>query len=50
MKIPIMLIVGDKEMENNSASIRRRHKGNIGELNCVKLMADIKEEINKRSI
>ena len=26
MKIPVMLIVGDKEMENKSVSIRRRHR------------------------
>ena len=50
MKIPIMIIVGDKELENNSVSLRRRHKGNIGEFGYKELMKDIKTEISKRSI
>ncbi len=49
-KIPIMLIVGDKELENNSVSVRRRHKGNIGESEYKEFMINIKSEINKRSI
>ena len=49
-KIPIMLIVGDKEMNNSSVSVRRRHKGDLGEFNYLKLMSSIDEEINKRSI
>ena len=50
MKIPIMLIVGDKEMDNDSVSIRRRHKGDLGELDYNQLALNIRDEINKRSI
>ena len=50
MKIPMMLIVGDKEMKNKSVSIRRRHKGELGEIDYLQLMSDINDEINKRSI
>jgi len=50
MKIPMMLIVGDKEMKNKSVSIRRRHKGDLGEIDYLQLMSDINDEINKRSI
>ena len=50
MKIPVMLIVGDKEMENGSVSIRRRHKGNMGESDYNQLISSIENEINKRSI
>ena len=45
-----MLIVGDKEKENNSVSLRRRLKGDLGELEYNKLMLDVLDEINKRSI
>ena len=31
-----------KEIENNSVSLRRRHKGNIGEFGYKELMEDIK--------
>ena len=49
-KIPIMLIVGDKEMENNSVSIRRRHKGDIGEHDSKEFMSIVELEINTRSM
>ena len=50
MKVPIMMIVGDKEENNNSVSIRRRHKGDIGEFDNKEFMIEVKSEINKRSI
>ena len=50
MKIPLMLIVGDKEKENGSVSLRRRLRGDLGELDYNKLMLDVLDEINKRSI
>ena len=50
LKIPLMLIVGDKEKENNSVSLRRRLKGDLGKLEYNKLMLDVLDEINKRSI
>ncbi len=31
-KIPYMLILGDKEIENNTVSVRERHEGDIGSL------------------
>ena len=33
----LMLIVGDKEMDNNTVSLRRRHKGNLGVFDHKKL-------------
>lgn len=30
MKIPVMLIVGEKEADQKTVSVRRRHEGNLG--------------------
>ena len=49
-KIPIMLIVGDKESEIDSVSVRRRHKGDMGIFKSVELMKNIELEISKRSL
>ena len=40
-KIPYMLIVGEKEVEGNTVSIRSREEGDIG----VKVVDDFVEEI-----
>ena len=29
-KVPVMLILGDKDIENNTVSIRRRGEGDLG--------------------
>ena len=34
-------------MDNNTVSLRRRHKGNMGEFQYKKLLKDIQIEINK---
>ena len=50
MKTPIMFIVGDKEMGADSVSIRKRHKGDLGELEYRELMSKIKDEINRKGV
>jgi threonyl-tRNA synthetase len=47
-KIPYLLIVGDKEKESKSVSVRQRGKGNIGEMKLDKFIEKIKEEIEKK--
>jgi len=47
-KIPIMLIVGDKEMKNQSVSLRRRGKGNLGVVDYKELVKEISLEIQNR--
>ena len=47
-KIPIMLIAGEKEQNDNSASLRRRHVGDLGSKNLDQLIPEIKEEIQTR--
>jgi threonyl-tRNA synthetase len=46
-KIPYLLIVGDKEIKNNSVRVRKRGKGDIGEIKASKFLKKLKEELNK---
>ena len=47
-KIPVMLIVGEKEESDCTASVRRRHKGDLGAKSIKELIPELAEEINKR--
>lgn len=49
-KIPYMLIVGAKEVETNTVSIRKRSEGEIGSLSIEDTVAKIKEEIENKSL
>lgn len=45
-KIPYMLIIGDKEMENQSLALRKRKKGNIGVMSIQEIIERFINEIN----
>ena len=47
-KIPIMLIVGENEENNETISVRRRHKGDLGTNSIEMFLKDLLEEINNR--
>ena len=47
-KVPIMLIVGEKEMEENTISVRRKFSGNEGSLKLDDFILDITKEISSR--
>lgn len=47
-KIPYLLIVGDKEIEAESVSVRKRGKGDLGQTPINKFIEMIKEEISKK--
>ena len=47
-KIPIMIILGEKEVESNSISVRRRFVGNEGGITLDSFIENCKEEINER--
>ena len=49
-KIPIMLIVGEKEAANESVSLRRRFVGDQGVMGVNKIIDEIIDEINKRRL
>ena len=48
-KINIMLIVGEKEAEAETVSVRRRHKGDLGVMDVSELTGLLNEEIKQRS-
>ncbi len=47
-KIPYMLVVGDKEIEENVVAVRARIKGNIGTQNIDEFINSLKKEIDTK--
>ncbi len=47
-KIPYMLIVGEKEQETNSVSVRSREQGDIGAVEVEKFIREIEEKLNNK--
>ena len=47
-KIPLMLIIGEKEVNDGMVSVRRQGKGDEGSKTVEDLIAMIKEEVNNR--
>ena len=48
-KIPIMIIIGEKEVENQTISVRRKFSGNQGSFPLDEFITSINEEIKTRS-
>ena len=48
MKVPYMLVIGEKEMNEGKASIRRQGKGDLGAKLVEEFIVDIKKEIEER--
>lgn len=46
-KIPYILVVGDKEMETKTVSVRQRGKGDLGQIKLEKLIEQVKMEITR---
>jgi len=49
-KIPYMLIIGGKEAEAGTVSVRQRTKGDLGARSLEQFSADLREEIDRRAI
>ena len=49
-KVPYMLLVGDKDIENNTVSIRDRRDGDIGSMAIEEFIAKVTEEVNSKII
>lgn len=47
-KIPYMLIIGKKEKENRTVSLRRHRQGDLGEKELSEVIRSLKEEIYRR--
>lgn len=50
MKIPYMLVVGDKEIENNTVAVRSRAGGDLGVMESDAFLAKAKEEIDTKAL
>ncbi|WP_456455101.1 threonine--tRNA ligase [Thermovibrio sp.] len=48
MKVPYMLIVGQKEEEKNTVSVRAKGKGEVGEMTLPEFIDKIKKEIEEK--
>lgn len=45
-QVPYMIIVGDKELETQTLSVRERRKGDLGSIGIDELVKDLKAEMN----
>ena len=50
MKVPYMVIVGDKDIENNTISVRHRSGKDLGAMKYEDFEALIKDENNKKAL
>jgi threonyl-tRNA synthetase len=48
MKVPYMLVVGEKEMNENKVAIRRQGKGDLGAKHVEEFLIDIVKEVKER--
>jgi threonyl-tRNA synthetase len=48
-KIPIVLVIGDKEVKNNTCSLREKYKGNLGEKKIDEIIKFLKEKLKINS-
>ncbi len=48
MKVPYMLVIGEKEVAENKLSVRRQGKGDMGMLDTAAFLAQVVEEIAER--
>lgn len=49
-KIPYMVIIGDKDIENDTVSIRHRKDGDLGSMSLSEFMDKMREEIDTKAI
>jgi threonyl-tRNA synthetase len=49
-KVPYMLVVGEKEVQSNTVSLRQHKKGDLGTLALEKFISQIHEQVEKKSI
>ena len=49
-KIPYMLVVGDKEMEDKAVGVRNRKEGDLGAMKVEDFIVKLKEEVDSKSL
>ncbi|HHV60831.1 MAG TPA: threonine--tRNA ligase [Clostridiaceae bacterium] len=48
-KVPYMLVIGDKEVENGSVAVRSRKEGDLGVMGINEFLKRIQEEVDKKA-
>ena len=48
MRIPVMAVVGDKEMENKTFSVRTRREDQLGEMDLETFVKKLNSELENR--
>jgi threonyl-tRNA synthetase len=48
MKVPYMLVIGEKEMNEGKVAVRRQGKGDVGTKDATEFVAELAEEIKER--
>ena len=49
-KLPYMLIIGDKEMEEGTVSVRMREKGDVGAMPLAEFVAKVRRENDEKTV
>ena len=49
-KVPYMLVIGDKEVENKAVGVRSRKDGDIGQMRFEEFKQKLQEEIENKSL
>ena len=49
-KVPYMLILGDKEVEENKVGVRERKAGDLGQMDLNEFIEKVKKEIQDKSL
>jgi threonyl-tRNA synthetase len=48
LRVPYMLVIGEKEMNENKVAVRRQGKGDLGTKNISEFISEVTEEIKER--
>ena len=48
-QIPYMLVVGEKEVQDNRVSVRNREQGDLGQMNADDFIAKVLDEIDTKA-
>ncbi|MGH2645770.1 MAG: His/Gly/Thr/Pro-type tRNA ligase C-terminal domain-containing protein, partial [Chitinophagaceae bacterium] len=50
MKVPYMIVIGEKEAEENKLSVRKRLHGDLGKMNSEQFLTMITEEVESKKM
>ena len=50
MKVPYMLVIGDRDVENGVVSVRSRNRGDLGAMTLEQFQAMVQKEIDEKAM